>query len=74
MAENKTLVVRINDKLLTRLENASKKAGKTRSGIVKEAIEKFLLLTEFQEIRSGYTRSVRAKGVITDEDGFKEIS
>jgi metal-responsive CopG/Arc/MetJ family transcriptional regulator len=59
------------DKLLTK---ASKRSGKNRSEIAREALRRQLRLEQFEELRKRIMPFAEARGILTDEDVFSQIS
>lgn len=69
-----SLTIRLDkdlDKLLTK---ASKRSGKNRSEIVREALRRQLRLEQFEELRKRIMPFAEARGILTDEDIFSQIS
>ncbi len=57
------------------IKKIAKKKGLSVSGLVKEAIQKYLLLEEFETLRAKTLAETEPKyGVLTDEDVFKIVS
>ncbi|MGD8720659.1 MAG: ribbon-helix-helix protein, CopG family [Desulfobacterales bacterium] len=59
------------DALLTK---ASQRSGKNRSVIAREALRRQLRLEHFEEIRKRVMPFAEARGYLTDEDVFSQIS
>ena len=69
-----SLTIRLDkglDKLLTK---ASKRSGKNRSAIAREALRRQLRLEQFEELRKRIMPFAEARGILTDEDVFSQIS
>lgn len=69
-----TITVRIDnhtDRLLKRL---SKRTGRSRSELVREALRRQLALARFEELRQTTAPFAEARGWLTDEDVFRDIS
>jgi metal-responsive CopG/Arc/MetJ family transcriptional regulator len=56
------------------LARASRRSGKSRSEIAREALRRQLRLAQFEELRKRIMPFAEAKGYLTDEDIFSEIS
>jgi metal-responsive CopG/Arc/MetJ family transcriptional regulator len=56
------------------LAKASRRSGKSRSEIAREALRRQLRLAQFEEMRKRIMPFAEAKGYLTDEDIFSEIS
>ena len=69
-----SLTIRLDKNLDDLLTNASKRSGKNRSEIVREAIKRQLRLEQFEEIRKRIMPFAEARGLLTDEDIFTRIS
>jgi len=59
------------DALLTK---ASQRSGKNRSVIAREALRRQLRLEQFEEIRKRIMPFAEARGYLTDEDVFSQVS
>lgn len=69
-----TLTIRLDkdlDRLLTR---ASKRSRKNRSEIARELLKRQLRLEQFEELRKRIMPFAEARGLLTDEDIFSQIS
>jgi predicted transcriptional regulator len=69
-----SLTIRLDKNLDDLLTNTSKRSGKNRSEIVREAIRRQLRLEQFEEIRKRIMPFAEARGLLTDEDIFTRIS
>ena len=69
-----TLTIRIGRKLERRLDRAARTSGRSRSGIVREALERRLAMDQLAELRRRITPFAEARGYLTDEDVFRDIS
>jgi predicted transcriptional regulator len=56
------------------LSKASQRSGKNRSVIAREALRRQLRLEQFEEIRKRVMPFAEARGYLTDEDVFAQIS
>ena len=68
------LTIRIGQKLERRLDRAARRSGQSRSAIVREALERRLAMDQLAELRRRITPFAEARGYLTDEDIFREIS
>jgi predicted transcriptional regulator len=71
---NTTLTIRIDKEIEHLLEQASKRSGRTKSELVRQAIKRQLSIESFQELRKQLLPYGEAQGWLTDEDVFKEVS
>jgi len=69
-----TLTIRLDEDLNRLLDDAAKKAGRNRSDIAREALRRQLRLSQFEAIRKRIMPLAEARGFLTDEDVFAEIS
>ncbi len=69
-----TLSIRLDEDLDALLTNASRRSGKNRSVIAREALRRQLHLEQFEEIRKRVMPFAEARGYLTDEDVFSRIS
>jgi predicted transcriptional regulator len=56
------------------LTKASERSGKNRSVIAREALRRQLRLEQFEAIRKRVMPFAEARGYLTDEDVFSQIS
>lgn len=56
------------------LDRLAKESGRTRSEIVKEALRAFLWEERFRALRGRIRPKAKKRGLVTDEDVFKDIS
>jgi predicted transcriptional regulator len=69
-----TLTIRLDKNLDNLLAKASRKSGKNRSEIAREALRRQLRLEQFEEIRKRVMPFAEARGLLTDEDVFSRVS
>jgi predicted transcriptional regulator len=69
-----TLTIRLDKNLDNLLAKASRKSGKNRSDIAREALRRQLRLEQFEEIRKRVMPFAEARGLLTDEDIFSRVS
>jgi len=69
-----TLTIRLDKDLDELLTKASRLAGRTRSEVAREAIRRQLRIKQFEELRKRIMPFAEARGFLTDEDVFSEIS
>lgn len=70
----KTITIRLDDQLDSRLEETISMTGSTKSEIVREALVKHLNVRRFRQLRKKILPFAEAQGFLTDEDVFKAIS
>jgi predicted transcriptional regulator len=69
-----TLTIRLNDELNRMLTKASRQSGKNRSEIAREALRRQLRISQFESLRRRIMPFAEARGYLTDEDVFRDIS
>jgi predicted transcriptional regulator len=72
--KSSTLTIRLDKDLNILLSKASKRSGRNRSEIAREALRRQLRLQEFGELRKRIMPFAEARGFLTDEDIFSQIS
>lgn len=68
------LTVRLDDELRESLESYCRDSGRSRSEVVREALRRQLQLLRFERVRERLLPFAEARGYLTDEDVFGEIS
>jgi predicted transcriptional regulator len=69
-----TLTIRLDEELDNLLTKAAKQSGKNRSEIAREALRRQLRVSHFEALRRKIMPFAEARGYLTDEDVFQEIS
>ncbi|MGA2362457.1 MAG: ribbon-helix-helix protein, CopG family [Candidatus Aminicenantales bacterium] len=69
-----TLTIRLDKELEELLSKASRRTGKNRSEIAREALRRQIRLETFEELRKRIMPFAEARGYLTDEDIFSKIS
>ncbi len=64
----------LNEKLRRQLERVVKSEKISRSDIIRDAVERYVALKRFQQIRKKVLPFAEAEGLVTDEDIFRSIS
>jgi predicted transcriptional regulator len=68
------VTIRLDDDLDEQLEELVQASGRSRSEIVREALRRELLRMQFERIREQVMPFAEARGFLTDEDVFREVS
>lgn len=68
------VTIRLDDDLDEQLEELVHASGRSRSEIVREALRRELLRMQFERIREQVMPFAEARGFLTDEDVFREVS
>ncbi len=69
-----TVTIRLDDALQKRLARLCKSTGRTRSDLVREALERQLVLAEFDAARRRTRPFAERAGLLTDDDVFRVVS
>ena len=70
----KAVTVSLPEPLAEELDLVSQEAGTSRSEIVREALKRYFALREYRALRAELIIEAEAKGIITDEDVFNQVS
>lgn len=73
-AMKSTVTVRLDDDLDRELSEVSDALGRSRSEIVRDALRRQLSVLRFEELRKQVMPFAEARGYLTDEDVFEEVS
>ena len=68
------LSIRIDKDLEELLEQATRRTGRSKSELVREALRRQLSIESFQQLRKKLLPYGEAQGWLTDEDVFREVS
>jgi predicted transcriptional regulator len=68
-----TITLRVPDELDDALERQSSAAGVSKSDLAREALRRFLAVSEFQRWRAKLVRRAQAQGIHTDDDVFRVL-
>ena len=69
-----TLTIRLDKDLERLLDRLCKRTGQSRSDLVRQAIRREVSLRRFEDVRRRVMPFAEARGYLTDEDVFREIS
>lgn len=69
-----TLTIRLDKDLDVLLTQASRRSGRNRSEIARDALRRQLRISQFEALRQRIMPFAEARGYLTDEDVFAEIS
>ena len=69
-----TLTIRLDQDLERMLDRLCKRTGQSRSEIVRQAVRREVSLSRFDNLRRRAMPFAEARGFLTDEDVFREIS
>jgi len=68
------LSISLPDKVARELDQFAKSQGRNKSDVVKESISIYLWESRFAGTRKSLSTRAKKKGMVTDEDIFKEVS
>ncbi len=68
------ITIRLDRELARRLARMSKRLGRSRSDVVRDALRRQLSLLQFEEVRRRIAPFAEAAGYLTDEDVFRDVS
>jgi predicted transcriptional regulator len=69
-----TLTIRLDEDLDKLLVKVARKSGKNRSEIAREALRRQLRISQFEALRRRIMPFAEARGYLTDEDVFRDVS
>jgi predicted transcriptional regulator len=69
-----TITIRLDAELEALLSKASKRAGVSRSEIARQALRRQLRVSQLDALRKRIVPFAEARGYLTDEDVFNDIS
>ena len=69
-----TLTIRIDDRLNAELRDMAARTGTGKSAFVREAVRRQLAVARLEELRRRVAPFAEARGWLTDEDVFDEVS
>jgi predicted transcriptional regulator len=68
------ITVRLDKKLDSELKKLAKRTGRPKSELIRDALRRQLALTRFEELRQSVAPFAEARGWLTDEDVFRNVS
>ena len=72
--KSSTLTLRLDPELDSLLEKLVEQTGRSRSELAREALRRQLTLVEFEQQRRRTLPFAEARGYLTDEDIFRDVS
>jgi len=69
-----TVTIRLDDDLERLLARLCRQTGRTRSDVVRDALRRQLNLMRFEQLRRTVLPFAEARGYLTDEDVFRDVS
>jgi predicted transcriptional regulator len=71
---SRSITIRLDPGLSELLDQLAEQTGRTRSEIVREALQRQLSLIRFEQLRRRVLPFAEARGYLTDEDIAREVS
>lgn len=68
------LTIRLDAALDRQVAQIAKRTGRSRSEVVRDAVRRQLALAQFQDLRRRIMPLAEARGYLTDEDVFRDVS
>ncbi|MDT8436276.1 MAG: YlcI/YnfO family protein [Gemmatimonadota bacterium] len=68
------LTIRLEPDLERRLARAARRSGRSRSEFVREALRRQLAIAQLDNLRGRIMPFAEARGYLTDEDVFRDVS
>ena len=69
-----SITIRLDDDLERMLDQVSLRAGRTRSDVIRDALRRQLSILMFEQLRREALPFAEARGYLTDEDVFRDVS
>jgi len=69
-----SVTIRLDPALQRQLDRLSKRLGRSRSDVVRDALRRQLALLRFDSARAKLMPAAGARGYLTDEDVFRDVS
>jgi len=69
-----TITIRLPEKLQRDLDRVVKAEKTSKSDVIRDAVERYVALKRFQQLRKRVLPFAEAEGLVTDEDIFEAIS
>jgi predicted transcriptional regulator len=69
-----TLTIRLDDDLDKLLTKATRQSGRNRSEVARDALRRQLRISQFDALRRKIMPFAEARGYLTDEDVFADVS
>jgi predicted transcriptional regulator len=68
------LTIRLDPELDRQLDRVAEKSGRSRSEIARDALRRQLAVLQFEDARRAVLPFAEARGYLTDEDVFRDVS
>jgi predicted transcriptional regulator len=71
---NTVLTIRLDQSTDKALRQVCRRSGRNRSEVVRDALRRQLALQNFEQLRKRVMPFAEARGYLTDEDVFRDVS
>ncbi len=72
--KSSALTIRLDPDLNRQLARLAKRTGRSRSDVAREALRRQLAIAQFEDLRRRLMPLAEARGYLTDEDVFRDVS
>ena len=72
--KSSALTIRLDPELERELDRVAAATGRSRSDLVRDALRRQLALSQFEQLRRRIVPFAEARGYLTDEDVFRDVS
>jgi predicted transcriptional regulator len=72
--KSSAFTIRLDPDIERQLARVARRAGRSRSAVVREALRRHLALAQFEDLRRRIMPLAEARGYLTDEDVFRDVS
>ncbi len=72
--KSSALTIRLDPALERQVARLAKRTGRSRSEVIRDAVRRQLALAEFEDLRRRIMPFAEARGYLTDEDVFRDVS
>lgn len=72
--KSSALTIRLDPALERQLARLARRTGRSRSELVRDALRRQLALAQFEDLRRRIMPLAEARGYLTDEDVFHDVS
>lgn len=71
---SRTVTLRLPEELDALLQDICRRTGRSQSEVIREALRRQLALEGFEQLRRRVLPFAEARGYLTDEDVFRDVS
>lgn len=69
-----SVTIRLDERLERMLREECRRCGRNRSEVMRDALRRQLAIRRFEELREQMLPGAEARGYVTDEDVFRDVS